>query len=96
MRQKNEELTTRINEFQNQLDVKFAKIINIDRETVKHALINFNSLFDSSSIKQKTALIRALIKRIEVEPDRQTIRDITFWFYNTPRLPLSNTRGTVS
>lgn len=96
LRQNNEELTTRIIKFQDQLDVKFSEIVNIDRNTINQALINFDRLFASASNEQKKALIRALIKRIEVEPDRQTIRDITFWFFNTPCLPPSNTRGTVS
>jgi site-specific DNA recombinase len=69
--------------------------VKIDRVTVNQALINFNSLFDSATNEEKKTLIRALIKRIDVEPDRKTIKDITFWFFYKPTLPLSKVRGTV-
>ncbi|MUG71785.1 MULTISPECIES: recombinase family protein [Paenibacillus] len=90
-----EELNNRVDEFQRMLDAEYAKI-QIDRDTVNKALINFNSLFDSATNEQKKALIRALVKRIDVEPDRKRIKDITFWFFDKPTLPLSKVRRTVS
>lgn len=77
------------------LDAEYDKI-KINRDTVNQALINFNALFDSATNEQKKALIRALVKRVEVETDRQTIKDITFWFFDGLTLPLSKVRGTVS
>ncbi|MEC0094373.1 DNA recombinase [Paenibacillus macquariensis] len=53
-------------------------------------------MFDSATNEQKKALIRALVKRVEVEQDRQTIKDITFWFFDGLALPLSKVSGTVS
>lgn len=95
LRIQNEELENRSEKFQRLLDAEYAKI-RIDREMVNQALINFNTLFDSATNEQKKALIRALIKRIEVESDRRTVKEITFWFFDTPSLPLSKVRGTVS
>jgi len=92
--EKIDELSERRDRFQRMLDAEYAKIL-IDRETVNQALINFNLLFDSATNEQKKALIRALVKRVDVEPDRQAIRDITFWFFDKPILPLSKIRGTV-
>lgn len=93
--EKVEELEAQINQFQRMLDTEYAKI-HIDREMVNQALLNFNSLFDSATNEQKKALIRALIKRIDVEHDRKTVKEITFWFFDEPLLPLSKVRGTVS
>lgn len=95
LREIQEELSNRIDKFQRMLDAEYAKI-QIDRDTVNQALINFNLLFDSATNEQKKALIRALVKRIDVEPDRQTIKDITLWFFDKPNLPLNKVRGTVS
>jgi Site-specific recombinases, DNA invertase Pin homologs len=95
IRMRNEELSSQIDKFQRMVEVEYAKI-KFDRNTVKQALMNFDSLFDSATNEQKKALIRALIKRIDVEPDRRSIKEITFWFFDKPILPLSNTRRTVS
>ncbi|MEF3305345.1 recombinase family protein [Paenibacillus sp. GYB003] len=94
LRERNEELSERIDRFQRMLDAEYAKI-KINRDTVNQALINFNSLIDSATNEQKKALIRALVKRVEVETDRQTIKDITFWFFDGLTLPLSKVRGTL-
>jgi site-specific DNA recombinase len=95
IRMRNEELSSQINKFQRMIEAGYAKI-KFDRNTVKQALMNFDSLFDSATNEQKKALIRALIKRIDVEPDRKSIKEITFWFFDKPILPLSNTRRAVS
>ncbi|KPV39302.1 hypothetical protein AN477_22655, partial [Alicyclobacillus ferrooxydans] len=42
------------------------------------------------------SLIRAVIKKIEVEPNRKDIKKITFWFDYDDALLLSKTGGTVS
>jgi site-specific DNA recombinase len=88
-------LSERINQYQKELNREFAKI-KIDKEIVNQALINFNLLFESASNMQKKALIRALVKRVEVEQDRQTIKDIALWFCDELTLPLSEVRGAVS
>lgn len=90
-----DELSNRVDNFQGMLNAEYAKI-KIDRDAVNQALKHFNSLFESATNEQKKALIRALIKRIDVEPDRKTIKDITFWFFDGLTLPLSKARGTVS
>ncbi|KPV45776.1 hypothetical protein AN477_00100, partial [Alicyclobacillus ferrooxydans] len=41
------------------------------------------------------SLIRAVIKKIEVEPNRKDIKKITFWFDYDDALLLSKTGGTV-
>jgi site-specific DNA recombinase len=50
----------------------------ITKETVIEAFRNFSALYDMASNEQKKALIRAIIKKIEVEPNRKDIKRITF------------------
>lgn len=68
----------------------------ITKEDVIDALINFNSLYDNATYEEKKSLIRAIIKKIEVEPNRKDIKRITFWFDYDDALLLSKTGGTVS
>lgn len=61
----------------------------ITREVVYQALENFDNLFESATNEQKKLLIRAIIKKIEVEPNRKDIKNITFWFDYDDALLLS-------
>lgn len=68
----------------------------ITKEMVIQALRSFNELFQVATNEQKKELIRAIIKKIEVEPNRKDIKKITFWFDYDDDLLLSKTGGTVS
>lgn len=69
---------------------------DINMETVIEALTNFNELFDLASNEEKRALLKALIKRIEMEPNRKDIKRIVFWFSDVIALPQSEVGRTVS
>ncbi|MGE6402239.1 recombinase family protein [Bacillus cereus] len=74
-------------------DLKSETIIT--KETVNEALKNFNNLFDNATYEQRKMLIRTIIKKIEVEPNRKDLRCISFWFDYDDALLLSKTGGTV-
>jgi site-specific DNA recombinase len=78
-----------------QAEIKSSRVI-VTKETVIEALRNFSSLYDTASNEQKKALVRAIIKKIEVEPNRKDINRITFWFDYDDALLLSKTRRTIS
>lgn len=75
--------------------------VSINKEIIIEALTNFDNLFESATNEEKKALIRALIKEIHVEADRESIKNIVFWFSEDDTimpsvLPLQETRRTVS
>lgn len=67
----------------------------ITNETIYKALENFDCLYETATNEQKKLLIRAIIKKIEVESNRKDIKNITFWFDFDDALLLSKTGGTV-
>jgi site-specific DNA recombinase len=69
---------------------------NIDKETVIEALKNFDKLFECATNEEKRVLMKALIKRIEMEPNRKDIKTIVFWFSEDNGLPVKTIRRTVS
>lgn len=63
---------------------------SIDEKIVNEALANFGELFDDASNENRKILIRSLIKRIEMEPDRKDIKRIVFWFLEDNAISSSN------
>lgn len=68
----------------------------ITKETIYQALENFDNLYETATNEQRKLLIRAIIKRIEVESNRKDIKHITFWFDYDDALLLSKTGGALS
>ncbi|MCZ7522781.1 recombinase family protein [Bacillus pacificus] len=54
--------------------------IPITKEMVIKALENFTNLYENATYEQKKSLLRAIIKIIEVQPNRKEIKGITYWF----------------
>ncbi|PEL26973.1 recombinase family protein [Bacillus toyonensis] len=54
--------------------------IPITKEEVIKALENFANLYENATYEQKKSLLRAIIKKIEVQPNRKEIKGITYWF----------------
>ncbi|MNW48879.1 DNA-invertase hin [compost metagenome] len=69
---------------------------NITEAMIIDALQNFETAFEHAENEEKKQLIKALIKKIEVEPDRKRLKNITFWFSEDDALPLNDERRTVS
>lgn len=69
---------------------------NITEAMITDALQNFATAFEHAGNEEKKQLIKALIKKIEVEPDRKRLKSIVFWFSEDDALPLNDTRRTVS
>lgn len=67
----------------------------ISKDTIYQALENFDNLYETATNEEKKLLLRAIIKKIEVEPNRKDIKKITFWFDFDDALLLSKTGGTV-
>lgn len=63
---------------------------SIDEKIVNEALANFGELFDDASNENRKVLIRSLIKKIKMEPDRKDIKRIVFWFLEDNAISLSN------
>ncbi|MBP1906325.1 site-specific DNA recombinase [Paenibacillus turicensis] len=84
-----------VHNLQLEIDKKSAKY-QLSEEIVVEALNNFDLLFENAQNDEKKQLIRALIKNIEVEPDRKNLKSIIFWFSEDNALPQSDTRRTVS
>ncbi|RCX15638.1 site-specific DNA recombinase [Fontibacillus phaseoli] len=80
----------------NVLIEKKSSKVNITEELILEALQNFDTLFEQADIKDKKQLIKALVKKIEVEPDRKWLKSIVFWFSEGDALPLNDMRRTVS
>lgn len=68
----------------------------ISKDTIYQALENFDNLYETATNEEKKLLLRAIIRKIEVEPNRKYIKQITFWFDFDDALLLSKTGGTVS
>ncbi|MGP3610351.1 recombinase family protein [Anoxybacteroides rupiense] len=95
LRKEIKELQEKKANIEREFEIKSSRGV-ITKEIVIEALRNFSALYDTASNEQKKALIRAIIKKIEVEPNRKDIKRITFWFDYDDALLLSKTRGTVS
>lgn len=67
----------------------------ITKETIYKALENFDNLFKTATNEEKKLLVRAIIKKIEVKPNRKEIKQITFWFDFDDALLLSKTGRTL-
>lgn len=67
----------------------------INKELIIEAMQNFEVMFEIADNEEKKQLIRALVKRIEVEPDRKSLKSIVFWFSEDNALPLNDTRRTI-
>lgn len=48
---------------------------------------DFEGLFKVADNKMRKSLISSLIKKIEVDSDRETIKSITLWFEEDDNLP---------
>lgn len=74
----------------------------LSTEKVSELLKAFDQVFDGADIPSKKMLIRSLIKRIDVTPDRKKIKSIVFWDPEDNAIFLENTltqepiRRTVS
>ncbi|QAV11879.1 hypothetical protein EB820_00540 [Brevibacillus agri] len=55
-------------------------VFQISREFIIEALKDFNNLSETADNEMKRALLRSLIKSIEVESNRKDIKSIVFWF----------------
>lgn len=102
-----EELEKRIEEY-NVYIKNNSPTINIDKELIMVALKDFDKLYDIADNQTRKVLLRSLIKKIEMNKDRKTIKSITLWFEegNAPSpppplffdngFPVSEVRRTVS
>lgn len=61
--------------------------VNINENLIVKALHDFEGLFEVADNKTRKALIGTLIKKIEMENDRETIKSITLWFEEDNDLP---------
>lgn len=74
----------------------------LSTESVSDLMKGFDQVFDEADIPSKKMLIRSLIKRIDVTPDRKRIKSIVFWDPEDNAIFLENTltqepiRRTVS
>ncbi|MCC2412277.1 hypothetical protein NST14_02045 [Bacillus sp. FSL W8-0519] len=65
----------------NKLDRKIESAeVPITKEIIISALENFTDLYENATYEQKKFLLRAIIKKIEVQPNRKEIKGITYWF----------------
>lgn len=87
-------LQEKMDNIERKREIKSSRVI-VTKETVIEALRNFSALYDTASNEQKRALVRAIIKKIEVEPNRKDVNRITFWFDYDDALLLSKTRRTI-
>ncbi|GGJ55268.1 recombinase family protein [Virgibacillus salexigens] len=63
--------------------------LNIDEGLILQALEDFNGLYEIADNKTRKFLLRSLIKKIEVQNDRETIESMTLWFEEGNNLPSS-------
>lgn len=84
-------LTENVGRLEKQAESRSAYVI-ITKETIIEALRNFNDLYEMATNQQRKELVRAIIKKIEVEPNRKDIKKVTFWFDFDDALLLSKTR----
>lgn len=75
---------------------KATSAFKIDQDTVIEALKNFDKLFECATNEEKRVLMKSLIKRIEMEPNRKDIKTIVFWFSEDNGLPVKTIRRTLS
>lgn len=54
--------------------------VPITKEMVIKALENFTDLYKHANYELKKSLLRAIIKKIEVQSNRTDIKQITYWF----------------
>lgn len=93
--QKIEDTERTIHNLNVEIEKKSSKY-NITETMITDALQNFETAFERAGNEEKKQLIKALIKKIEVEPDRKRLKSIVFWFSEDDALPLNDTRRAVS
>lgn len=81
-----EEIEKRLEEY-NMYIKNHSTSLNIDENLVRTALQDFNGLYEIADNKTRKVLLQSLIKNIEVENDRETIKSITLWFEEGNKLP---------
>lgn len=81
-----EEIEKRIEEYDIYIKNNSSSI-NINENLIVKALQDFDGLFEVADNKTRKALIGTLIKKIEMENDRETIKSITLWFEEENNLP---------
>ncbi|KIQ83826.1 hypothetical protein RW25_21530 [Bacillus sp. L_1B0_8] len=54
--------------------------VPITKEIVIRALENFTDLYKHANYELEKSLLRAIIKKIEVQSNRTDIKQITYWF----------------
>lgn len=71
--------------------------LNIDKDLILAALRDFDGLYEIADNKTRKVLMRSIIRKIELNPDRKNIKSITLWFEegDTPPLPPSIFFGDV-
>lgn len=52
----------------------------INRDIIVEALMNFECLYEEATNGERRSLLRSLIKEINMEADRKSIKNIVFWF----------------
>ncbi|PAD38484.1 hypothetical protein CHH53_10730, partial [Terribacillus sp. 7520-G] len=69
----------------------------INKDLIMAALKDFDGLYEIADNKTRKVLMRSIIKKIELNPDRKTIKSITLWFEegDTPPPPPSIFFGDV-
>lgn len=102
-----EELEKRVEEYDIYIR-NHSTSLNINKDLIMAALKDFDGLYEIADNKTRKVLMRSIIKKIELNPDRKTIKSITLWFEegDTPPpppsiffgdvLPVNDERRTVS
>lgn len=67
----------------------------INEQGIREVFEVFEKVYYSADRLTKKALLRSLIKRIEVSKDRKRIETVEFWFFPDYSLPLGELGGTV-
>lgn len=52
----------------------------LEKEEVIRSLQDFQSLYARATFEQRKQLLKAIVRKIEVESDRKTLKRIFFWF----------------
>jgi site-specific DNA recombinase len=103
-----EEVEKRVEEYEIYLK-NHSSTLNINKELIIAALKDFDELYEIADSKTRKVLLRSIIKKIDLNNDRKTVKSITLWFEegddNTPSppsiffgesFPVNDERRTVS
>ncbi|MNW68243.1 hypothetical protein D3C74_469600 [compost metagenome] len=52
----------------------------MSKQEVIDALRNFNIVYAKANFEQKKALMKAVIRKVEMEANRKDIKRLSFWF----------------